>query len=518
MKKSTHLLFLCLYISFSSIFAQSEQLLVHENFQLWTGFTATTSAPAHVVNKTTLISTEPLVYTMHGVSVLPTSYATAETTNILSTAGCLKMMKNTEILTEGTLMSIEISPLASITKIWFVECTTGSNRGFQVWKKSATDADWVSIHNAVCNPSSGMAVNLNINAENVALKFTNLAVGQYAFLSDLKIWGNVSGVAIPPVVNSITPSHNSTIPTSGSITVVFSENVSRGTGSISIGNTIVSESDIHINNQTVTIQYSGLNTDSSYEFTIPAGAFKNADNTPTASETKAVFKTPDTILPALSKLSVADGSVLPINGFISLVMSEACQAASASISIGSKSITAAVSASNTNLMYINYSGLAYDTEYTVTIPPNAITDLSGNSFQGTTFTFRTEVDAKGDLLLNFIPDATTVPASSSGTITKTVNTYPIEFGAVGSAGARSAATYTYSFKCNYVQLPELPSVGELNFYIQSGGGTTPQEFFIQKLAADGVSWNTIETFILGNNDRNTIKVQHPNRRCQLHCV
>lgn len=489
----------------TTLSAKTEQLIVDENFQMWTGSTATTANPGLVVNKTTMISDESLVYTMHGVSVMPAGYASSAATNVLSTAGCLKMQKNTEVITEGIPMSIEISPLKSITKVWFVECTTGSNRGFQVWKKSANDADWVSIHNAVCNPSSGMAVILTINEENVALKFTNLAPAQYAFLSDLKIWGNVTGVVIPPVVQSVTPTNNATIPVSGAVTIVFSENVSRGTGDIKMGDEVITEQNISIQHSTVSIQYSGLLTDRTYEFVVPAGAFKNIANTPTASETRLNYKTPDTILPTLTKLSVSGDVVLPVNGFISLVMSEACQAGTTNISIGPKSLSAAVSASNSNLIYLNYSGLAYDTEYNVDIPTDAITDLSGNSYTGTSFSFRTEADAKGNLLFGFIPDVTSVPASSSGTLTKNINDYMVEFGGVASAGARNAGTYTYAFKCNYVQLPQLPSVGELSFYIQSGGGTVPQEYYLQKLSADGTTWNTIETFILGNNDRNTIR-------------
>lgn len=494
---------LCFFLTPSS--AQTEQLLIDENFQSWAGFTATTPSPGLVINKTTMISGESLVYTMHGVSVLPEGYARDAATNSLSTAGCLKMQKNTEVQTPDIPMSIELSPLKSVTKVWFVECVTGSNRGFEVWKKNASDADWISIHKATCNPQSGMEVNLNIDEENVALKFTNLAPKQYAFLSDLKIWGHVTGVAIPPVVQSVTPTNNATIPVSGAITIVFSENISRGTGDIMMGDRVIPESDIRIQDDRVEIFYSGLNTDRSYVFVVPAGAFKNAANTSTASETRLNYKTPDTILPTLTKSSVTGDAVLPVNGFISLVMSEACRAGSENISIGPKSLSAAVSASNANLIYLNYSGLAYDTEYTVDIPSGAITDLSGNPYAGTSFTFRTEVDAKGDLLFGFIPDATTFPSSSSGTVSQNINGYNVEFGGVANAGARNAGTYTYAFKCNYVQFPELPSVGELSFYIQSGGGTVPQEYYLQKLSADGTSWNTIETFILGNNDRNTIR-------------
>jgi hypothetical protein len=303
MKKCTFL-FVVLFLSLTSfLHAQTEQLLVDENFQTWTNASAT--AATTIVEKTSLITNEPLNYSLWGITVTNTGWAnSASQTAAVASSGYLRMAKNTEITT-GT-MSIELSPLKSITKMWFVECATGSNRGFQVWKKNATDANWVSIHNAVANPAAGMAVNLTLNDVNVALKFTNLSLANYAFLSDLKIWGMVSGVAIPPVVNTISPIHNSSISTSGDVTVVYSENITRGTGSITMGGVAIPESDIIINNATVTIHYAGLNTDSSYELVIPAGSFLNSIGTPTATDTKATYKTPDTIVPTLSKLSISN--------------------------------------------------------------------------------------------------------------------------------------------------------------------------------------------------------------------
>lgn len=486
--------------------AQTEQLLVDENFQNWTGFSVSAAIPSTTVSKTTLISNESLSFSLWGVNVASSGYASSANTTLAS-AGYLRLEK---VGTGNTLLtgtaSIELSPLKSITKIWFVESTTGGSRGFQVWKKNATDAYWVSIYSIFCNLNSGTAVNLTLNEENVALKFTNLAVTQNAYMSDLKIWGNVTGVAIPATVTSIAPTNNTTIPTTGDITVVFSENVTRATvNDIMLGGITVPESDISINGATVTIHYSGLNTDSSYGLNIPAGAFTNGAGTPTTSATIASYKTPDTILPTLSKMSVGNGATLPVNGFISLVMTEPCKAGTALITLGTKTIMATVSASNNNLLYINYSGLDYDTDYSVTIPTNAITDLADNSYAGTSFRFRTEVNGKGAQLFSFTPDATTVPATSTGIVSQTVNGYTFEFGGVASAGTRSASPYIYAFKCNYIQLPELPSVGEMSFYIQSGGGTTAQEYYIQKLAADGTTWNTIETIILGNNDKNTVK-------------
>ncbi len=487
-----------------AVHAQTEQIISTENFQGWTNFTASTATPNNIVSKSTILTNETLTYTMYGISVASTGYAASANTTLLS-AGYLKAAKTTEV-TVGT-MSIITSSLNSITKITIGECATGSSRGFIVWKKATGDADWVQLYNTAINPSSGIVATIPItgNQTNVQLKFTNLAPTQNAYLNDLTIYGMVSAPA-PPTVSSITPATNSTIAVSGTVSVVFSENVTRNSSNdITIGAISIPESNINISGSTVTINYSGLSTDNSYVLNIPAAAFKNSAGTPTAVATTATYKTPDTIVPTLTKMSIGNGATLPVNGFISLVMSEPCIAGAISITLGTKTITAAVSGSNNNLLYINYSGLAFDTDYTLTIPANSITDLSGNSYAGSTVTFHTEVDAKGTQLFTFTPDATTVPASSSGTVTQTINGYTISFDAVLSAGARSASPYTYAFKTNFVLLPTLPSVGELTFYIQSGGGSSQQEYYIQKLAADGVTWNTIETFILGNNDKNTVK-------------
>ena len=508
---------LLLFFSFLSIIiainAQTEQLIVDENFQGWTNFTASSSTPSPTPNpvvKTTISSNETLNYTLWGINIVNSGWSTGAQAAGVASSGYLRIEKVAAtggVFTSGTC-SIILSALKSITKISFIETTTASGRGFQVWAKGDGDLDWVSIYNTATtssNSTGASVTNLAVNRTNVQLKFTNLVVAQNAYLTDFKIYGMVSAPA-PPTVSSLTPSTNSTIPVSGTISLVFSENVIRNSSNdITLGGVTIPESNISVSGSTVTISYSGLSTDNSYNLVVPASAFKNGAGTPTAVATTATYKTPDTIAPTLTKMSIGNGATLPVNGFISLVMSEPCVAGSASITLGSKTITAAVSASNSNLLYINYSGLAFDTDYTVTIPTNSITDLTGNSYAGTTVTFHTEVDAKGTQLFSFTPDATSVPATSSGTVTQTINSYTISFDAVLSAGARSASPYTYAFKTNSVTLPTLPSVGELTFYIQSGGGTSQQEYYIQKLAADGVTWNTIETFILGNNDRNTVK-------------
>ena len=90
------------------------------------------------------------------------------------------------------------------------------------------NSDWVQLYNTAINPSSGIVATIPItgNQTNVQLKFTNLAPTQNAYLNDLTIYGMVSAPA-PPTVSSLTPATNSNIPVSGTVSVVFSENITR---------------------------------------------------------------------------------------------------------------------------------------------------------------------------------------------------------------------------------------------------------------------------------------------------
>lgn len=413
----------------------------------------------------------------------------------------------------GVVSAVALTPLSTPTNL--VVSSPSYTGSFHAAWDAVSNADsytgnvyqGVSVVKSFTASSTSTDITGLTQGSTYTFTVTAIGSGSYSNSSESSKSGSVT-IPAAPTVSSLTPSTGTTIQVNGTISVVFNENVSRNSSNdITLGGATVSESNIAISGATVTITYSGLSyNNNSCGLLIPAGAFKSASsNAPTAVSTTATFITPDNIAPTTSKISISGGATMPVNGFISLVMSEPCKAGSASVTIGSKTITAAISSSNSNLVYVNYSGLAYDTDYTMTIPTNAITDITGNSYAGTTITFHTEVDAKGTQLFSFTPDATSIPGSSSGTVTQTVNGYTISFAAVQNAGARAASPYTYAFKTNSVTLPTLPSVGELSFYIQSGGGSSPQEYYLQKLGADNVTWTTIETFVIGNNDRTLIK-------------
>lgn len=484
--------FLIAFIPFTG-FAQEEQVLLNENFQGWTAASASTGET--VIDKTTFYG-DPVKYTLVNVAVMPAYLAKGD--NGVTTVGALQTQK-----VDPANSYVVLSGFPNVSRAVFKHSYTGGSRGCIISVKGDGDADWVVLLNANTTAAAGQNSEFTVNKTNVSFKFSGNLASQNAYLHDIIVYGTASKVV--PVLKSSNYVNGDVIPVSGSIVLVYSQPVLRNTGNITLGNTVISDKNLVFKGDTVFVNYSGLSTDEAYRFFVPAGAFKGEDGTPVPAETAINLRTADTKAPLFSKISVADGSYVPVNGFISLVLSEPVIAGQAKITLGPKSLTAAVSGSNSNLVYINYSGLDYDKDYTLQIPANAITDPSGNSFEGLSVNIHTEIQAAGDTLLRFIPDATSVPSTSSGAVKVNTKAGVIEFGNVQSAGTRNAESYTYSFKTSYVLLPALNSVGELSIYCQSGGGTVPQEYLLEKMNIDS-TWSVVETVIMGTNDRNMWRI------------
>ncbi len=100
---------------------------------------------------------------------------------------------------------IYISKLKSITKVSFVHGTTGSNRGWSLWAKGDGDADWVQLTTSYAdnNPTRIYCEvnNVVVNRTNCELKFTNLSDGNYAYLLNLRISGEVD-MSLYPALGS----------------------------------------------------------------------------------------------------------------------------------------------------------------------------------------------------------------------------------------------------------------------------------------------------------------------------
>jgi pectin methylesterase-like acyl-CoA thioesterase len=196
-----------LYLLLALLFAQStwaqEKLLYSTDFQNWD---ALTSATEQTVSKTTDFSAETLTFKFNQVTVAPTGRDETRFNYTLVSTGYARAEKIV-----GSYM--ELSPLNSITKVVYQHGATGSSRGFKLWKKGASDADWVAIYSTYATPSSGQEVSVDINESNVAIKFTNLNESQNAYMFSLKIYGNyVSTNPQYPLTTSLN------IPEAGTVT------------------------------------------------------------------------------------------------------------------------------------------------------------------------------------------------------------------------------------------------------------------------------------------------------------
>ncbi|HSC54305.1 MAG TPA: pectinesterase family protein [Phnomibacter sp.] len=178
MKKNL-LILLCLWLC--KMANAQEKLLYSTDFQNWANQAATSSEV--VISKTTDFSNETLNFKLLQIAVSPTGRDESRFNYSLVSTGWAQAQK-----VVGSYM--ELSPLQSITKVVFQHGATGSSRGYKLWKKSATDADWVAVSSAFANPATGQEVTVNINEANVALKFTNLNDAQNAYMFSLKIYGN----------------------------------------------------------------------------------------------------------------------------------------------------------------------------------------------------------------------------------------------------------------------------------------------------------------------------------------
>lgn len=185
MKKPTFFIFFLLGLILSGANAQNvqERQLYFSNFQDWTKSNA--SATESVIEKQTAFSNETLQFKLKNILVDPAG-TDAKFISPEITAGYMRCEKTADTY-------IEVGPLKSVTRVAYVHCATGGSRGFKLEKKGKDDADWVVLSDAVANPAGGVLVDVSLtsNTEDVVLRFTNLTTNQYAFITELSIYGNV---------------------------------------------------------------------------------------------------------------------------------------------------------------------------------------------------------------------------------------------------------------------------------------------------------------------------------------
>ena len=168
-----------------------ERLLYATTFEDWTAI-GSSSSPT-IVEKTTNFSNETVSFTLQETQIAP---AGVQLTRFKYVDGSGKGLGPFTIgyamAAKSPTAYIETSVLQNISKVTFVHGATGSNRGWKLLKKGASDADWVVLSEAVANPADGVLVECVVNESNVALRLENITSDQNAYLSELNIFGMVA--------------------------------------------------------------------------------------------------------------------------------------------------------------------------------------------------------------------------------------------------------------------------------------------------------------------------------------
>jgi len=168
-----------------------ERLIYSTTFQEWDAVSSSTTPV--VVNKTTSFSNEAFTMTFGETLVDPAGVQLTRF-KYLDGSG-----KGVGPFTIGYAMAaksptafIETSVFKHLSRVSFVHGATGSNRGWKLLKKSATDANWVVLSSAVASPADGVLVECTVNESNVALRFENITADQNAYMSEINLYGMVA--------------------------------------------------------------------------------------------------------------------------------------------------------------------------------------------------------------------------------------------------------------------------------------------------------------------------------------
>ncbi len=159
----------------------AEKRLYTTDFQDWEAVKSSATPTTKTV--TTKASKERLDITFAEVEINPT--------------GVKGQFSNTEVITEGYAMAaksatpyIETSVLQSVTRVEFVHAATGSSRGWGLLCKSSDATQWDTLSTAFCT-QEGIKATVEVNRENVQLRWFNLNAVQNAYMTEFTIYGNV---------------------------------------------------------------------------------------------------------------------------------------------------------------------------------------------------------------------------------------------------------------------------------------------------------------------------------------
>lgn len=230
-----------------------------------------------------------------------------------------------------------------------------------------------------------------------------------------------SAAASAPSLLSATPEAGTNLPGEGTITLRFDElvKIAGNVSGITLGDAQITSAESLGNS--IRINYTGLTAGP--VLTVSKETVTDRSNTPLVNDINIIYVI-DNTPPALLSIVPAAGSTIHINDLgeearkIKLTFDEPVKINdSQPITFGNGVSNAVVkTAIAGNVLIISYSGLAYETTNTLTIPNGSITDFSGNAWAGNTYTYLTGIrDNVAPTLSSqsVASDATGLPAGGS---------------------------------------------------------------------------------------------------------
>ncbi|TSJ45484.1 hypothetical protein FO442_06935 [Fluviicola chungangensis] len=349
----------------------------------------------------------------------------------------------------------------------------------------------------------------------------------------------------PPAISTVIPADDAVgVSITTNLTINFSENVSWGTGSVTLydGNDNVIQT-VSNGNPNATLSGStffynpptNLVINTPYYVKIDATAFKDAANNffPGISDnTTWNFNTNDVTPPALiaAPFVPADNSIgVALTTPLSLTFNEAIQAGTGEIQLYSGTgtlvesydvLTSPLISFSGSVVTINPTDLVLNTNYYVNVQSGAIKDMSNNSYAGfstnTTWNFNTNDVTPPLAVAPFSPadDATNVPVNGSFSISFTED---VQISAVGVIEIyTSSGTLVESFGFGSPQLlvngvtvnfsTVNPLTENTDYYVNIDPG------FIKDLGGNdfaGITTNTLWNFTVGDFTAPTIASLDP---------
>lgn len=303
--------------------------------------------------------------------------------------------------------SVELPLLPSLGYLSFYlqngSAGTTRNIYLKIWDEPTSAwivADTIAIggsENTRITPSSVLSkkpVKLKIDSD-----------GQYFWFYQLEAWSSkleTGDLNEGPAILSIGPDGGSVVSSNGTVQIQFDEMVQAGTGAVTFSGAGISAI---FGGNTLRIDYTGL-TNPSGTLMIPAGFVINNAGVSMTRDTSVNY-VKDVTGPAYLSASPAGGSFIVINDVlqkITLAFDEQIRLGTGTISFGPANVTPSVSG---NTLVISYSGLSYDTPYTLTVPAGMISDISGNAYKNDivlSYTTYPKDDAAPLLVSQSVPD------------------------------------------------------------------------------------------------------------------